>query len=406
MAKISGEFKGAAGLKRLLKPLKGKNYFKDSGAIGLYVSVSATGKTAWEVQIRFEGRPRWKTIGYYHADGGMSLAEARAYAEVAHSRARNGLDPFPEPDTFDHWWDKFTELREKKLGGRSLEQQKTLRRRIGGRWDGLPLEKISSDDCEAVLQDVEEQAILNPRTKHGKGAANNAHATLVQFFRYIEKKDLVPKNPMDRVERPHGVVVRKKVLSRDEFVALYRAAEEEDYPYQQIVKVAMLVPCRIWSEIAPMKRSEVRRGVWGYTVPKTGNRQELPLPPNVLAILDTCIDYGPHFFGKAAVSPGARVNLKNRMSKRVGDVVSDWTFHDFRTAFVTQLRELWVPFDLADQVQRPVDNSSAGRRHYDHSARASEKGEVLAYWSYVVEEWIAGRDPSDWRKRPRGEADD
>ena len=90
-----------------------------------------------------------------------------------------------------------------------------------------------------------------------------------------------------------------------------------------------------------MKRSGVKKGRWRYRIPKTEAKQELPLPAMALEVLGECLEAGPYYFGKASISPGARVNLKKRLDKRME--IEPWVFHDFRTAFLTQLRELGVP---------------------------------------------------------------
>ena len=194
---------------------------------------------------------------------------------------------------------------------------------------------------------------------------------------------------MSRMRTPNPTLVRDKVLTPEELVAIWHAAEDEGYPYRQLTRLAMLVPGRIWSEVAMIRRSNVKKGVWKYKIPKTGNPQELPLPAAALELLDECPKYGPYYFGEVPFTVNAKISLRKRLSGRVE--IEDWVLHDFRTAFTTHLREYGVPRDLADQIQRPVKGKTAGDKHYDMSIRPREKGEVLDYWSYLMNRWLEGR---------------
>ena len=77
------------------------------------------------------------------------------------------------------------------------------------------------------------------------------------------------------------------------------------------MRFAILVPSRIWSEVAPVRRCDVIDGRWVYRVPKTGAKQVLPLPPMVLDLLEQCPDLGPFYFGSAAIMRHLKLNSSN-----------------------------------------------------------------------------------------------
>ena len=171
----------------------------------------------------------------------------------------------------------------------------------------------------------------------------------------------------------------------------------EPFPYRQLVRFAVLVPLRIWSEINSIRRADVvSPGRWTASIQKTDTTQVLLLHRMAVDVLTECPLTGPYFFGRPRTPNGTQVSLKKRLGKRSG--VDGWIFHDFRTAFMTHLGDLGVPFDLRDQIQRPHSDQRVGRKHYDMSIRPEEKGEVLAFWAYCLNAWIDGKGPKQWRE--------
>jgi hypothetical protein len=148
--------------------------------------------------------------------------------------------------------------------------------------------------------------------------------------------------------------------------------------------------------VARIKRNEVIESRWVYRIPKTEAKQVLPLPRMALDLLDQCPDIGEYYFGDESICASPKTRLKQRLDERLG--LEEWVFHDFRRAFMTHLRELGVPFDLVDQIQRPLAHrDTAGGKHYDLSVRPDDKGEVLEFWAYVMNGWLAKREPIRWR---------
>jgi hypothetical protein len=70
-----------------------------------------------------------------------------------------------------------------------------------------------------------------------------------------------------------------------------------------------------------------------------------------LDLLEQCPNLGEYYFGKGEIAATPKTQLKQRLDTRLD--LEGWVFHDLRRAFMTHLRELGVPFDLVDQIQRP-----------------------------------------------------
>src|SRR5262249_21859582 len=71
-----------------LKPKNTRQEIPDGGCRGLYLIVQPTGRKAWAVRYRFEGKPRKLTL-----DSTLTLAEAREHATKALREVERGNDP-------------------------------------------------------------------------------------------------------------------------------------------------------------------------------------------------------------------------------------------------------------------------------------------------------------------------
>ena len=374
-------FKGNARLDLLPEPPAGRTRWKDAGSAGLYLSVSASGRRAWVCQLKVNGKPIWKTLGYYHPDGGMSLAEARAAVGHARGRVQAKLNAFPivEDFGFPAVWQRFAQQYLPRLKGRSAYAYLTLRRRIGASWDNKLIGYISATDCADVIALVAKLA--KSRKSGGRAAENNAYATLNTFFRWCWKRGLIESIPTKRLDPPNATIVRDRLLKPEELVTIWQALEAEtQFPWRVLVRFAILVPCRIWSEVARIKRNEVIESRWVYRIPKTEAKQVLPLPRMALDLLDQCPDIGEYYFGDESICASPKTRLKQRLDERLG--LEEWVFHDFRRAFMTHLREAGCPV----RPRRPdstavAHRDTAGGKHYDLSVRPDDKGEVLEFWA-------------------------
>ena len=377
-------FRTAKQVEHLKAPAAGRIRCKDAICPGLYLEVSHTGHRIWRCQFKFRGnpRPQWFTLEPYHPRGGMSLKAAREATDIARERGQAGLDPFPD-ETDKHFpavWERFKEGHILTLAEGTQLNYRTLRNHIGDRWDDRHIRDITDDDCDQLLVEIRDRARATGRGD-GSGSQNNHYSNLKKFFRFCWRRKWVDAMPMDRLTMPNKQARRDRVLTADELVEIWNAAGEENYPYRQLVRFAMLVPARIWSDVGTMTRVTVNEdGVWRFQVQKTGVEQALLLPQMAREQLAECLDTGAYYFHQP-VSKGSQTNLKQRMKARCK--VDSWTFHDFRTATMTHLRELGAPFHLVDEIQRPAGNNSVGARHYDFSERIEELGEILEYWCYV-----------------------
>src|SRR3546814_3865850 len=77
-----------------------------------------------------------------------------------------------------------------------------------------------------------------------------------KLFNWAEKRDDIEKSPMAKMDVPPGVKRRRRVLSPDELVALWRASYKLDGPRGALVRLLMITLQRR-SEVASLPWAEL-----------------------------------------------------------------------------------------------------------------------------------------------------
>src|SRR3546814_12515215 len=88
-----------------------------------------------------------------------------------------------------------------------------------------PLPNIKVSDLNPVLDVLRDRPALQ----------KNVHAVMRKLFNWAEKRDDIEKSPMAKMDVPPGVKRRRRVLSPDEIVALWRARYKSAAPREGLV---------------------------------------------------------------------------------------------------------------------------------------------------------------------------
>src|SRR3546814_9855583 len=92
-----------------------------------------------------------------------------------------------------------------------------------------------------------------------------------KLFNWAEKRDDIEKSPMAKMDVPPGVKRRRRVLSPDELVALWRASYKLDGPRGALVRLLMITLQRR-SEVASLPWAELDQDKRLWLLP--GERSE------------------------------------------------------------------------------------------------------------------------------------
>ena len=243
------------------------------------------------------------------------------------------------------------------------------------------LSKITHEDIAQALE-----AISAPSMR--------AHAfkDLRTFFNWCVPRYL-SASPCVGIKMP-AQPTRSRVLTDDELVKVWRAAELIGYPFGIIVMLLILTGQR---------RSEIGSLRWNYihqdkiTLPpeatKNGREHSFPLSPFTNRLLGLCLTSTTPSSKSSTDSPSLLFPAKNQperpfsgWSKSHASLLklsgtSDWTLHDLRRTFSTKMAFLKVRQEVTEKLLNHVSGSISGvAAIYNRHAYFEEMTEALALY--------------------------
>lgn len=338
------------------------------------IRVSPSGRKAWFVFTRTAGIQRRITLGVYPS---MSLAEARDAARISLSSAPAEAAVLPVPVLVLR--DAIPEFVEKHARPKNRSWRDTQRDLL--KFDAiadLPLSQIRRPDVVRVLDSI---IAAGAATR-----ANRALAAIKKLFAWYLDRGAIETNPIAGLKPPSKEISRDRVLNEQELRKCWAAAEAEEWPFGQFVKVLLLTAQRR-GEVAEMKWSEIDFDAAIWTIPaaraKNGSTHIVPLAPATIEILASIPRVvGSEFVftttGRSPISGFGR--LKARLDKAVGG--EEWRLHDLRRTVATNLAMLGVQPHVIEAVLNHRTGIISGvAAVYNRHAYVREKQEALFQWA-------------------------
>ena len=274
-----------------------------------------------------------------------------------------------------------------------------------------PLPAIRGHEITAILDKVRDRPAL----------ARNLHAVLRKLFNWAERRDDIELSPMHKIDAPSAVKARKRVLSEDELLALWRATYRLNDPFGAFVRM-LIVTLQRRSEVAGIVWAELSHNeqLWRLPGERSKNEAEhlVPLSPLGVAELDAMKwkRRGLLFTttGKTAVSGFSRMKrsldakmlvelqrIYDERAEGIGEAadraaIAPWRLHDIRRTGTTRMQGLGVQIEVTEKVINHLSGETAGIRGvYNLWAYLDEKRRALDAWSSWLETLIAGRSVPD-----------
>lgn len=264
--------------------------------------------------------------------------------------------------------------------------------------------------------------ILDPLKKRGcKVQAAHVYRdikAILEYAIYIEVLDTMPIKTRRRKKVTIvdlSVPVRTRWLTKEEIVTMWNGLDAalpnaKEQQVRDIVRLCLLLATRS-GEVCGMHRSEfsMTQGIW--TLPaarsKNGIEHELRLPPLALAILKPLyakaektdgylfprtnndgkiIPVPPNWIANVVAKMFTTTKTKVKKFKRKHLKMAEWTMHDLRRTFSTNIDLAENGFGLATKYGEAVLNhqSSLGgsdvAKHYNHNPYKEEKRVALFAW--------------------------
>lgn len=397
----------------------------DAKVSGFGVRVSKSGTKTFYFQYRHNGAPFRISLGRYPD---ISLAEARAQAEVARGTLRAGRNPnslrtkgtvsdpvtVREVDlvtapTFAKALEIYIQERKSTLRPSTAhEKARNIRSKFLHRWRHQPVNEITTSDIKEVLNACLEQGYPS--------AANHALADIRTFFKWcVKSQKYMSQSPADGIARPARVRTRDRYLKPDEIRLIWKAAEQEPLPLGYLTQIALLTIQRR-GEVAQMKWSDLNfeRGYWEIPAERTKSGRAHVVPLSNLAVevlnriprqalpLRECgkdLRLSPYVFPspKDSSKPLSSFSSpKKRLEEKAN--VSDWGLHDLRRTATTALGH----FRILPKVKKKILNHAENEVTdiYDRFEYFEERCEAMHFWEDYLRKVIAGAmkmDTADFR---------
>ena len=395
---------------RSIKPdTKRDIYVWDTRLKGFGLRTTPKGAQSFVFQYRVEGGPaRRKTIGPVGSP--WTPNTARKEAERLLVQVYQGVDPVEakreakrkkEELNFKAYCEKFVELYlRENWRGTWKAARCTLENVVIPRWRGLTVGEITRADIVKVMDDYSDRPARR----------KEIHSVLRKLFNWAADRQDIEVSPLAGMKAPKAVPARRRVLSDEEIVALWKASEKAGWPWGPFVRMLILTMQRR-QEVAEMDWSEVDLEARKWTLPaaRAKNDEEHVIPLSSLAMKElerltpkrkglifTTTGSTPvsgFFKGKKSLTEDMLAYLKARAFEAGGDPdlveIPNWRLHDIRRTGATNLQSLGVPVEVTESVLNHISGTRAGVAGiYNRYKYDAEKRTALDAWDEKLKSLI------------------
>ena len=337
-------------LRSLQAPEKGQTDYWDKTLAGFGVRVSQGGAKTFTLLF---GTPRQRvTIGRY-IPGHFGVAQAREEAKrilAEHTLGRRRQKRIPWEEAIKAF---FIECEERVKAGALKARTLADYERLLKKHFAFGRRQLTEVTPEDLIRRID-------RIVDAPSERNHALVAVKVFLRWAQKspRRYIEHNPCEGMvptKRPS----RKRVLTEQELTAVYRTALSGDDAFSHIIALLVMTGQRR-GEIGALQGSWINTKERTITLPsfitKNGSEHTFPYGPAVESVLEKIPDQGPHLFpasrshvrGKPTTTFNGWPKHKEAFDKKCG--VSDWTLHDLRRTFATNLAALKVPPHIVERL--------------------------------------------------------
>ena len=273
--------------------------------------------------------------------------------------------------------------------------------------------RLLSDDVKFLLGkpiDLIERAEIAPAIDkvqtRSHASARVLFADVRLIFAWAMERGSIKVNPMLGMKGPQPLEARDRVLSDEEIKALWQAASELSWPFENVFRVLLLTG-QLREEVAGMRWREVDLDAGQWTIPKerckNGKAHTIDLHPEAAALLDPLgDDAAPRLIkrsaeedfvfsttGRTAVSgfSKAKARLDARMREILGDKFQDWRTHDLRRTATSGMAALGFQPHIIERILNHLSGAQGGLVgvYQRHEYRKERKEAILAWGDKVMQ---------------------
>jgi integrase len=266
-------------------------------------------------------------------------------------------------------------------------------------WATKPVSEIDEADILTICDAARKAGIPGIDQRNGgtsEARGRRMHAALSVFFRWLQAKRRVLRNPCRDVSHPGAPPARTRVLTADELRWLWRSLDAEPL-YGPPVRLLALTGQRL-NEIAGIRHNELTddRALWTIPASRAKNHREHIVPLTMLARAQIPTASGDLIFSTTATTPvSGWGRLKRRIDRRMAELaqqergakvtIPPWRFHDLRRLTVTGMGELGIRGEVIERVINHQSGTRGGVAGvYNLSQLQAEKRDALESWARYV----------------------
>jgi integrase len=221
-------------------------------------------------------------------------------------------------------------------------------------------------------------SLINETKARSHSVARRLHETLRPLFAWAFECGATKSNPMTGLRCPKPETPRDRVLDDTEIKALWQAASEQSWPFENVIKLLLLTGQRR-DEVAEMtwREMDLDKGEWTIAKErcKNGKAHTLDLCPEAVLLLDpigdaavprlrnSTDDFVFSTTGTTAVSGFSKVKVRidDRMKELLGPKFQPWRIHDLRRTAASGMAALGFQPHVIDLrgARRPCECLSA-----------------------------------------------
>ncbi|USG61484.1 site-specific integrase [Sneathiella marina] len=320
---------------------------------GFGVRIYPSGKKAFILRYRAQGRKRLLTLGRFGAD--LTLEQARDRAKAHRVDVRDGKDPLEERKKHSQG-KNFKELCDKYIQDHAKPHKKTwktdesrLNRHIPASWNSRLVASINRDDVSALHARV------------GVNAPYEANRTL-DLLRVIFEKaqswyfmDKGTENPATGIKK-FREYKRKRFVTQEELPALAKAIDKEQSIYVRSAMWLYLLTGLRKNELLRVKRSDIDNSRQMLRLPdtKSGEEQEVTLSASAMAIINAIpAEEKNHYLFPGRIKGKHIVNIDKAWRRvRKAAEVEDLQLHDLRRSVGSWLTQTGVDLNVIKSALR------------------------------------------------------
>ena len=276
-----------------------------------------------------------------------------------------------------------------------------LRHDVIPHWKARHIADISRRDVRSLLDTI---------TIRSPSVSRLAYAAMRGLFAWCLERDLIEHSPCQGIKAPPRSTARDRVLSDQELVTIWAAADRMGYPYGSIIKLLILTGQRL-NEVCDMTWSELdlETNVWRLPKERTknGKAHELDLSPQARDLIDQTPRSSRFVFCARGGLTGFRgySAAKRKLDKIIHQIrlgadphsppMEHWRVHDLRRTAATGCASLGFPPHVIEWVLNHISGARGGLVGvYQRHQYRQERKAALITWGGQVECLVTGKLPS------------